>query len=70
MDKSTLIGILCEYPGLLSYFPDLGEEDLLFVVSSNASALEYITNQTDALCLAAVNEYGETLKFVKNKIQT
>ena len=43
------------------------DEVALAVVKLNGEALQFVINQTEEICLAAVNEHYTRLEFVKDK---
>jgi hypothetical protein len=56
------------YQAKQAYYEDWSEEEALAAVKQDSFALQYVQNQTDAICLEAVKQNGFALQYVQNQI--
>jgi hypothetical protein len=54
---------------LNEFLSTLDQATLCQMVARNGNLLSYVDNQTEEICLAAVNRYGCALQFVKNQTE-
>ena len=47
---------------------NLKDEEALAVVKQNGYALQYVREQTKAICLAAVKQAGDALRYVEEQM--
>lgn len=51
------------------HFAQMTEKELIEVLTNNGEYLEFMPNQTEAMCLAAVYDYPFALEFVKSQTE-
>ncbi len=67
--KKMMIGLCSRDLSMLKYFPDnIKTEDFwIDMIEIKPESLQYITNQTDNICMTAVKKNGSMLQYVTNK---